>query len=225
MKNPDYNHLYVELGLEPGCSIDELRHAYRRHVAGLHPDRGDPGRPRGDGTLPLSDLNALYGEAIRFQQRYGRLPGAALPIHVRASTSASPASADGTDGRGDASGDPARRLWLGLLLVAVVVAALVLGSPDRVVPAAHGDASAAPETRESSAEPSPMRLEIGMDTATVLAIQGEPVGKSDVEWTYGPSWLRFEKGKLVDWYSSQLYPLHTGSTRPPPAEASARTAR
>jgi hypothetical protein len=220
MKNPDYNHLYFELGLEPGCGIDELRQAYRRHVAGLHPDRGDPGRQHGgDGSLPLSDLNALYGEAIRFQQRYGRLPGAPQPIHARASTSAPPASGDVDAGQGDALSDPGRRLWLGLLLVAVVVAALVLGSPDTVAPTAQENADAAPEAGASSTEPLPTRLELGMDAATVLAIQGEPVGKSDVEWTYGPSWLRFEKGKLADWYSSQLYPLRTGSTRPPPAEA------
>lgn len=222
MKNPDYNHLYFELGLKPGCSIEELRHAYRRHVAGLHPDRGDPGRRRDDGALPLSDLNALYGEAIRFQQRYGRLPGAPQPIHARASTSA-PASADVEAGPGNTSSNPGPRLWLALLLVAAVVAGLVLGSPETAAPTAHGNADAAPEARVSPPKPSPTRLELGMDIATVLAIQGEPVGKSDVEWSYGPSWLRFEKGKLVDWYSSQLYPLRTGSTKPP-AEAATEPA-
>jgi len=219
MKNPDYNHLYLELGLQPGCGVDELRHAYRRHVAGLHPDRGDPDRQRGDGSLSLPDLNALYGDAIRFQQRYGRLPGAPQPVHARASTSTAPASAsaDAAPGAGDAPINPGRRAWLALLLVAAVVAGLVLGSPDTKAPVAlHGSTDAAPRAAASSSVPSPTRLALGMDAATVLSIQGEPVGKSDTEWSYGPSWLRFEKGKLTDWYSSQLYPLRTRSRRPPP---------
>lgn len=224
MKNPDYNHLYLELGLQPGCGVDELRHAYRRHVADLHPDRGNPDRRRDDSSLSLPDLNALYGEAIRFQQRHGRLPGAPQPVHPRVSTSTprALASADAGSGQSDAPINPHRRSLLALLLVAAVVAGLVLGSPDTPAPVAlHGTTDAAPGTSASSSEPSPTRLALGMDAATVVAIQGEPVGKSDVEWTYGPSWLRFEKGKLTDWYSSQLYPLRTRSTRPPlpsPAE-------
>jgi hypothetical protein len=218
MKNPDYNHLYLELGLQPGCGVDELRHAWRRHVASLHPDRGDQDPQRGDGSLALSDLNALYGEAIRFQQRYGRLPGAPLPAHARASLPASPPSApvDRVESQDDAPAASGRRTWLALLLVAAVAAALVLGSREQVAPvSAHGNAEAPPDAPAPPATPLPSGLAIGMDAATVLAIQGEPVAKSDVEWSYGPSWLRFEKGKLSDWYSSQLYPLRTRSSRPP----------
>lgn len=223
MKNPDYNHLYLELGLQPGCGIDELRHAYRRHVAGLHPDRGEQDLLRGDGSLSLSDLNVLYGEAIRFQQRYGRLPGAPQPIHARGaptsarSTLASAVAHVGGDRSGVAA-NRGRRLLLALLLVAAVVAGLMLGSPDAPVPVAvHGSAdTSATGMSVPPPEPLPTQLALGMDAATVIVIQGEPVGKSDVEWSYGPSWLRFEKGKLSDWYSSQLYPLRTGSSRPPP---------
>ncbi|MDN5780844.1 MAG: hypothetical protein L0H23_02290 [Luteimonas sp.] len=218
MKNPDYNHLYLELGLQPGCGVDELRHAYRRHVAGLHPDRGEPDQRRDHGSLSLPDLNALYGEAIRFQQRHGRLPGAPQPVLVRASTPTPPAlaSVDAVSSPGDAPVNPGRRLWLALLLIAAVIAGLVLGSPDTSAPVVvPGNTDAAPGAAASPSMPSPTRLALGMDAATVLSIQGEPVGKSDVEWTYGPSWLRFEKGKLTDWYSSQLHPLRTRSTRPP----------
>jgi len=224
MKNPDYNRLYLELGLQPNCSVDELRQAYRRHVAGLHPDRGDHD-PQRDGSLPLSDLNALYDEVVRFHQRYGRLPGATLPARVRTPVpvSAVSATADATTAPDRAPGNSGRRLWLALLLIATVVAALVLGSPGPGEPArpavVQQRSIATPDTPPSPDEAPPSRLALGMDAETVLEIQGEPVRRSDVEWTYGPSWLRFERGKLVDWYSSQLRPLRTSGARPTPADA------
>lgn len=72
----DFLALYDELGVAPGISdLDVLKRAYRRRVAQLHPDRsatgeGDPER--------LQRLNRLYGAALAFEQRYGRLPAAAV---------------------------------------------------------------------------------------------------------------------------------------------------
>jgi len=71
----DFLTLYDELGLAPGVSdIDAFKQAYRRRVAQLHPDRlgrdSDPER--------LQRLNRLYGAALAFEQRYGRLPAAAV---------------------------------------------------------------------------------------------------------------------------------------------------
>lgn len=71
----DFLTLYDELGLAPGISdLDALKQAYRRRVAQLHPDRqgaqGDPVR--------LQRLNRMYSAAIAFEQRYGRLPAAAV---------------------------------------------------------------------------------------------------------------------------------------------------
>ena len=223
MKNPDYNRLYLELDLQPNCSVDELRQAYRRHVAGLHPDRGDHD-PQRDGSLPLSDLNALYDEVVRFHQRYGRLPGATRPAQVRTPVPASAvsATADVTTASDRAPGSSGRHLWLALLLMAVVIAALVLGSPEPSEPTRPAvmqqRSIATPDAPPSTNEALPSRLALGMDVEAVLAIQGEPVRRSDVEWTYGPSWLRFERGKLVDWYSSQLRPLRTSGARPTPAD-------
>ena len=71
----DFLTLYDELGLAPGVSdLDALKQAYRRRVAQLHPDRG------GDDSDParLQRLNRLYGAALAFEQRYGRLPAAPL---------------------------------------------------------------------------------------------------------------------------------------------------
>lgn len=71
----DFLVLYEELGLAPGVSdLDAFKQAYRRRVAQLHPDRQAAGQ-RGDPDR-LQRLNRLYGAAMAFEQRYGRLPAA-----------------------------------------------------------------------------------------------------------------------------------------------------
>jgi curved DNA-binding protein CbpA len=70
----DFLVLYEELGLSPGISdLDAFKHAYRRRVAQLHPDRQSAGQADTD---RLQRLNRLYGAALAFEQRYGRLPAA-----------------------------------------------------------------------------------------------------------------------------------------------------
>lgn len=69
----DFSQLYIQLGVEPGCSLEDFRRAYRRRISVLHPDRN---------ALPAetdlaSELNVLYESALDFHKRFGRLPGAA----------------------------------------------------------------------------------------------------------------------------------------------------
>lgn len=79
--NADFSKLYSELGVQPACSLNEFKLAYRRRVAELHPDR--TANDQTAHQLPIEELNALYAQAMRFSDRYGRLPGsAALPAKV-----------------------------------------------------------------------------------------------------------------------------------------------
>ncbi len=57
-------------------------------------------------------------------------------------------------------------------------------------------------------------LELGMDADAVRTIQGDPVISGADHWEYGPSWIRFENGKVADWYSSPLSPLKTATAQP-----------
>ena len=84
----DFLLLYEELGLLPGCSLEEFKRAYRRRISSLHPDRRsselDDGAPEA-----VRRLTTLYGAAIAFERRFGRLPGAE-PAGARRSSVATP---------------------------------------------------------------------------------------------------------------------------------------
>lgn len=60
----------------------------------------------------------------------------------------------------------------------------------------------------------PRLIEIGMDAETVRSLQGDPMQWEGSEWIYGPSWIRFERGRVIDWYSSPLHRLKTETTSP-----------
>lgn len=66
-----------------------------------------------------------------------------------------------------------------------------------------------------------MALRQGMPLREVLAMLGEPVSRElgGSQWSYGPSWVRFECDEVIDWYSSPLHPLRASKPRPTGDEA------
>lgn len=232
-RETDFLDLYRRLGINPGCDLAELKQAYRRHVAALHPDRHQ-GRPiDARAAARLQQLTAQYGAAMEFHRRHGRLPGAS-----RAATADGPAGSTGWPGatheaadpfvvrRGHApqgqmpleASSPTKGRSRGKLVVLLVIATLiVLGwtvheaslqtSPD----VADEDAPAQAEAGSVSREPVATEavLHLGMSTDDVRALEGEPVAVHGDLWEYGPSWVRFDHDEVVDWHSSPLRPLRT----------------
>lgn len=214
-RETDFLDLYRTLGLEPGCNLDEFKRAYRRRVSVLHPDRGDNHSGEVIAAQRLQQLTAMYGMAMEFQRQHGRLPGAAQarPDTQSLSTGSAPSA------RQPAVASPRRRFpwWLFLPGIAAVVWLLWPGelplttSPSTTTTFAQPMAMQAQPATEMTTVP----LSLGMDTATVRASEGEPTLMiNNDRWEYGPSWIRFERGKVVDWYSSPLYPLHTATRSP-----------
>lgn len=79
MTTPNFRQLYAQLDLQPDCTLEELRHAYRQRMTQLHPDKQSlPGR-LANGEIRISDLNSIYASAIRFHKEHGRLPGSRSP--------------------------------------------------------------------------------------------------------------------------------------------------
>lgn len=219
---PDFSKLYAQLKLRPDCSLEEFKHAYRRKVATLHPDRlGPVDSSSGGERITLADLMSLYGMAMQFQKDHGRLPGAPLPAKTVATPRRlrdvpPPAAAETTDAV--EVGTPLRGRWLLLagllgLLAYLVISALPNTSTDsgtRPHPTAVTAATSGTPAAGSQEE-----LRLGMDSATVLALQGTPSRTSEELWEYGPSWIRFEEGLVVGWYSSPLYRLRSSGQQAP----------
>lgn len=216
----DFSRLYVELGLRPGCTLHALSRAYRRRVSELHPDRHAGEQPGSSGTMELADLISLYNRALQFHREYGRLPGAQQAGSV-------PQDAVPSARSGAVGADPAPvthwRLWLLVAVVVVLWLELHSGAPDSPSTASAPSALPAdppypPIAPEATATDLPAALEVGMDSDTVRALQGEPLRINDDIWEYGPSWIRVERGHVVDWYSSPLYRLKTRTPTPENAD-------
>lgn len=62
-------------------------------------------------------------------------------------------------------------------------------------------------------------LALGMSVENVRAIEGNPDTIDGDRWEYGASWIRFEHGQVVDWYSSPAHAFkatdaNTAAARP-----------
>ncbi len=212
-RETDFLDLYKDLGLNPGCGLAEFKQAYRRRVALLHPDRQASNQPDTPAADRLQHLTALYGAAIIFERRHGRLPGAVdvRSPQARAGRPATPRAVTALPSR--------RRMRWPLLVLAVAAGSAWLlwdSTPPPAAPTTPAQSMPAgvPDQPEQAA---PAMLEMGMDTDAVRTIEGEPVLIDGDRWEYGPSWVRFENDKLADWYSSPLRPLRTTTAHPPSA--------
>ena len=216
-EDTDFVALYDELGLDAECGMDDFKRAYRRRVAQLHPDHPD----NSFDISRLQRLNRLYAAAIEFQRTHGRLPGAirrAVEIPDDAPLASNDAPAHDAS---SLSGSPSH--WRYVLLVALlglVLYGLSIQEPATTVPDAVEPTDA--PTQDLRRPVSEQLLAIGMDGKQVRRIQGEPYNSHEQRWEYGPSWILFDCGKVVDWYSSPLHPLQvrnaspTGRAQPPP---------
>lgn len=203
----DFLKLYRELGIEPGCTLQAFKQAYRRRVAGLHPDRMGGGRHDSEG---LKELNRQYAASLAFQRLHGRLPGATPTPATRSSTPPPRLERMLETRRSRPPVLPHRPPNRWLLLVISLVAIIPLCS---LIPGGDMDVKNVQDLASSPNDDSltlaPTFLEQGMEAAGVAALLGVPIvdAGNHEHWVYGPSWVRFECGQVVDWYSSPLHPL------------------
>lgn len=224
----DFLDLYGKLRLQPDCSVAEFKQAYRRHVSQWHPDRRSRGA-HADALVArrLQRLMAQYSAAMEFHKQHGRLPGAAAPRVAPATSSnivvfvpraAAPEAVEPSPARDDSAERApekhnARKLaWLATLVVAGALVWMLVPETE----SGEAPAEGVPVVTADVALPAVNRgmLDIGMKDDEVAALEGEPTLRSADRWEYGPSWVRFEGGSVVDWYSSPLRTLHVHASHP-----------
>ena len=213
----DFLDLYRQLRVSPDCSLEEFKRAYRRCVSALHPDRKPPGQEgykNSRSAQRLQQLNVQYEAAMEFQRLHGRLPGAS-PVSPFTPQRATPPPRPSPPPVTWRARRPAHVKWL--IPIALLAIGILFWGASAVAP--QSDASSDVATRDNDATtpeaavaPS---LTLGMSPANVRAIEGNPVAIRDELWEYGPSWVRFDHGSVVDWYSSPLHSLKTARTVPP----------
>ena len=181
--------------------MEDFRHAYRRLASQLHPDRAGTGAD----VRRLQRLNVLYDSAMEFHQIHGRLPGA-RPLHRPTAT----AEREAIKPAPVESGSLRRWLLAGACLLALLLYWLGLGmreggapSLDPVGPGDH--------VAPGLFQPQAPNLALGMDATLVFRVLGQPDKEGATRWDYGPSWVEFQCGKVVGWYSSPLRPLRVES--------------
>ena len=226
----DFLRLYQELGIAPGASIEEIKRAYRRRVSELHPDR--PGMQLSgaeESAARLQRITAYYNAALQFHRQHGRLPGTIVPPRSAAHFEGAPtaASIDPPESR-----SRSRAFVLAAILVAIAIAWFGSSNPtDERAPGTPVEAETAVPAKADAAIPDddesdvpvrqsplhgPDELDIGLTAEEVSRLEDAPVTHDDQRWDYGPSWIIFERGKVVDWYSSPLRPLRHATMHPRP---------
>lgn len=205
-EDTDFAALYRELGIDATCSLAELRGAWRRRVAKLHPDHGGSAEDTGR----LQRLNQRYEAALDFHARHGRLPGAIVAGRPPGEADESPQSDAWRRTDAVANEIPAAgfggipRYFVAIALIAVAALGwrIAIGREDSIGGADGHTGRTAAEARKPAAEIAP-----GLGKDTVRNILGEPLDMHALRWTYGPSWVDFRCDKVVGWYSSPLRPL------------------
>jgi hypothetical protein len=214
---PDFARIYTELGVSPHSGLAAFKQAYRRRVAELHPDR-PASAPRDPERLIA--LNLGYAAALDFHRAHGRLPGAPPAgagggqedARVTKET-AWPDGAPPHHAPDAAAGAPWTRTVLPAL---ILLAACWYWLPE--FEAGPATVPEAPGAESAPHAPADLELQLDMDPASVSALLGEPVARdaSGAHWIYGPSWVQFDCGRVSDWYSAPLRPLHVATARPEP---------
>lgn len=107
-----------------------------------------------------------------------------------------------------------RRGWRGIALAAGVAVGVVwalMPSPDEVASpdyeVARGQDHPAALPRNDNRVSPARRIRVGSTEAQVERLIGSPMVSAPDVWEYGPSHVRFERGRVVGWYSSPLKPL------------------
>lgn len=232
MQDSQLSALYSVLGLQPDCSWDELRKAYRRQSRQWHPDRYALPSEHKFATERMKAINHAYAELSRFHNVHGRLPSDTdLPGNEEPKSPRSPQAAARAPSRPEPANDHPGPSWtyaperartksrFSIRLTAVVVGlAVVYGyvvyhsSPSVDDPELNG-------IPEFSHDGDTAGISVGATQNQVVAAQGRPDEIHGSVWHFGNSRVFFVDGVVNGWDERPDSPLQLSTRFRPSAPA------
>lgn len=230
--NDPFLQYYRTLGIEPGCTPDQLKDAYRRLVKAWHPDHfphHDAGE-RAAAEQRMREINGAFRSLSDYHRRNGHLPESEPAAFKMKEPVASPFRQSSTHFEADSgnnSDQPAPilagiRPWHFILLGAVLAilwaawsasqrdATLEETTPPEASEPAPGTSNATPPTvAKPTASRNDSYFTVGSKLGKVYAVQGVPTQIKDDVWFYGRSKVFFTDGTVSHWEEDPDNPLKT----------------
>lgn len=219
MNNPYLQH-YQALEIQPGCSFEDLRYAYRRLVKEWHPDHfGHENRNLGHAESKIKDINKAFRSLSDYYKENG-----CLPISPEEATDLNNSSAflrpDNRQAkdRRPSHGKKASTFSVSLRLM-IVGAVLGVGYVAWKTQAQEQNAPANLATPVNSVPTDQYQLgsrqsreteehfTVGSTLGDVIAVQGAPTSIEGDVWHYGQSKVYMEKGAVAKWENDSDSPL------------------
>lgn len=203
MKARTYQDCYRTLRARSDCSWKELRLAYRRRVRTCHPDL-QPLHEQAGRDDEFKQVALAYRLIARYRRRHGVLPPPSARIDERHSVFHA-AYAKPADEHAFASAEETNTSrWRPPRIHVAVFAAFVSGVGTAAIIETLDEQSTPRIEATTQGE-----LAVGMDTESVVEIQGIPNHTNGSVWYYGDSGVIFDKGCVVGWENISPFPLRT----------------
>lgn len=235
--NTDYDRHYRVLGVEPGCSWEDLRSAYRRLVRAWHPDHR-PAASDDHSYETIKEITQAFRRLSDYRRRYGALPPAARHSDsaARYTGPPDPASPAAEAAAPVAPAPPRPRINAagpsGVARYAVAGGTIAFGY--LLLAGLLGDewssdvdplfvANEQANVRAGSPDqPAAFYFGVGSSTSDVYRLHGGPMEVSGDTWYYGASKVRFSDNRVIAWESDPSFPLRADAYPSPnlPAVAS-----
>lgn len=222
----NYRCCYETMELQPGATWRDVRRSFKHLVQCWHPDKYEQdAEAKQVAEERLREINKAYLAFSEYYSQHGKMP-------LTAGSSTADWQFQKTSGMDfvnthevnkQARSRPRNIVGTKWLLVSLIFGILVFGviwlrqTPGPVMELSKNKENSlivkkAPR-REVKVERGLPRdekepIRIGSSAEEVLEIEGEPLMKMERRWDYGPSFIEFRRGKVINWHSSVLRPLN-----------------
>lgn len=244
MNDPFLQH-YRTLGIEPGCSLAQLKTAYRKLAKAWHPDRypyPHQAGARATAERRMGEINRAFRLLSEYHRRNGRLPamgGAGFKVEEPVAASPRQSGRHFEAESGDdwiqrkpkaAGARPLRFVLLGAALGILwatwnayqrSATTDEIAPPEASAPAPDINDASPPTVAVPSAPQNDSYFTYGSALGKVYAVQGVPTRTEDGVWFYGKSKVFFTDGAVSRWEEDPDNPLKTT----PPKNTSSSTLR